>query len=162
MKILLTFIYVTLIGQGCFWVGLVLPRGIFSENKFPYREYKWEKSGKVYDIFSIKRWKSRVPDMSKITRVIFPKKLCRDMTSGDFDRLVKESCIAELSHYVLFILSFGIYQIWKGKIGIILLIIYNIVGNIPYVMIQRYNRPHFVRVRDKLKIREERKLSADC
>ena len=162
MKILLTFIYVTIIGQSCFWIGLILPRSIFFENKFPYKEYKWERGGSIYNILRVKSWKSKVPDMSKITRVIFPKKLCRNMTSKDFDRLIKESCIAELSHYVLFILSFIIYQIWRGKIGIVLVVLYNLVGNIPYIIIQRYNRPHFIKVRDKLKMREERRVSADC
>lgn len=162
MKLLLTFIYITIIGQACFWIGLVLPREMFSKNKFPYKEYKWEKGGRVYNILRVKRWKARVPDMSKLTRLLFPKKLCRDMTSKDFDRLMQESCIAELSHYVLFILSFGIYQIWKGKVGIILTIVYNLVGNVPYIIIQRYNRPHFAKVRDKLKLREERRTLADC
>lgn len=162
MKILLTFIYITIIGQGCFWIGLIVPRSLFSGNKFPYREYKWEKDGILYDIFRIKKWKTKVPDMSKITRLLFPKKLSRNMTSDDFDRLVKESCIAELSHYVLFILSLGIYEIWKDRAGIALCILYNLIGNVPYIIIQRYNRPHFARIRDMLKKREERHFGADC
>ena len=162
MKILLTFIYITVIGQGCLWLGIVIPRNIFSESRFPYRAYRWEKGGDIYDKLKVRRWKAKVPDMSKVTRVIFPKKLCKNMTSKDLERLVQESCIAELSHYILFVLSFGIYQIWKSKVGFWLVVFYNLLGNLPYIIIQRYNRPHFVKVRDKLKIREERKQSADC
>lgn len=161
MKILYTLIYITVIGQACFWLGLILPRNIFDENKFPYRLFKWEKGGKLYDKLRIKKWKSKLPEMSMLTKVIFPKKLKKDMTSADFDRLVKESCIAELSHYVLCILSIGIYYIWKGKIGLLLTLLYSVLGNVTYIVIQRYNRPHFISVRDKLKLREERRANAN-
>lgn len=162
MKLFLTFIYIIITGQGCFWGGLALPRSAFSENRFPYKEYDWERGGDFYEKFGIKKWKTKVPDMSKITRVIFPKKLRKNMTSEDIDRLVKESCIAELSHYVLFVLSFGIYYIWKSGTGILLFLLYNLIGNVPYVLIQRYNRPHLAAVRDKLKMREDRHANADC
>lgn len=162
MKLFITFIYMTITGQACFWVGLILPRNLFLEDKFPFKAFRWEKNGSAYDALKVKKWKTKVPDMSKITGLIFPKRLRNNMTSADFDRLVKESCIAELSHYVLFILSYGIYQIWRGKTGLILLILYNLIGNVPYIIIQRYNRPHFIKVRDRLKIREEKHSSAHC
>lgn len=160
MKILLTLIYVTVVGQVCFWTGLFLPRGIFNENRFPFREFKWEKGGKVYDKLGIKKWKAKLPEMSRITSLIFPKKLKNNMTSEDFDRLVKESCIAELSHYVLCVCSMGIYYIWRGKIGTFLALVYGVLCNATYVIIQRYNRPHFVAVRDKMRQREERQANA--
>lgn len=160
MKVLYTLIYITVIGQACFWAGLILPRDMFDENKLPYRLFKWERDGRVYDRLRIKKWKSKLPEMSTITKVIFPKKLKKDMTSADFDRLVKESCIAELSHYVLCIFSLGIYYIWEGKIGLLLTLLYSVFGNVTYIVIQRYNRPHFIAVRDKLKLREERRANA--
>lgn len=160
MKILFTLIYVLVIGQACFWLGLFVPRHLFDENKFPYREFKWEKGGKVYDKLHIKKWKAKLPEMSKITKLIFPKKLKKSMTSEDFDRLVKESCIAELSHYILCVLSLGIYYIWRGKIGAFLSLIYGVLGNVTYIIIQRYNRPHFIAVRNRLRAREERRANA--
>lgn len=160
MKIIITVIYVLVVGLGCFFTGLAIPRRIFDENKFPYKPFKWEKDGKVYEKIQIKKWKSKLPEMSKMTNIIFPKKLNKNMTSEDFDRLVKESCIAELSHKVLFICSVGIYYIWRGKIGAFLALIYGFFGNVTYILIQRYNRPHFIAVRDKLRCREERRASA--
>lgn len=160
MKIVITAIYVLVVGLVCFFAGLLVPRHIFDENKFPYKAYKWEKGGKIYEKLRIKRWKSRLPEMSKITKLIFPKKLNKNMTAEDFDRLVKESCIAELSHYILCVFSIGIYYIWRGKIGTFLALIYGILGNVTYIVIQRYNRPHFIAVRDKLRKREERRASA--
>lgn len=161
MKILITAVYVIVVGQICFWVGLFLPRRIFNENAFPFKLFKWENGGKIYDRLHIKKWKAKLPEMSKLTSLIFPKKLKKNMTSEDFDRLVKESCIAELSHYVLFVCSLGIYYIWKGRLGALLALIYGVVGNVTYIIIQRYNRPHFIAVRDRLKLREERKANAE-
>lgn len=161
MKILITAIYVLVVGQICFFAGLVTPRNIFDENKFPFKPFKWENGGKVYDKLHIKKWKSKLPEMSKLTNLIFPKRLKKNMTSEDFDRLVKESCIAEISHYILFVCSMGIYYIWRGKIGAFLALIYGFLGNVTYIIIQRYNRPHFITVRDKLRVREERRASAE-
>ncbi len=161
MKILITALYVIFVGQLCFWIGLFLPRNIFDENAFPYKLFEWENGGKVYEKLHIKKWKAKLPEMSKITNLIFPKKLKRNMTADDFDRLVKESCIAELSHYVLCICSLGIYYIWRGKFGAFLALFYGFFGNVTYIIIQRYNRPHFIAVRDKLKMREERRANAE-
>ncbi len=159
MKIIALIIYITVIGQGCFFGGMALPREKFNENQFPYRTYKWEKGGSFYDIFCVKSWKTKVPDMSMLTDKLFSKKLHKNMTYRDIDRLVKESCIAEMSHYVLILLSLGIYHIWKGKMGVLLTILYNLFGNLPYIIIQRYNRPHLVSVRDRMKLREERRAN---
>ncbi|MBO5060566.1 MAG: hypothetical protein J6C82_06615 [Clostridia bacterium] len=159
MKILILIIYITVIGQGCFFFGLALPRKKIDENKFPYKAFLWEQNGKFYDRFRVKKWKTKVPDMSVLTNKIFPKKLHGDMTSDDIDRLIKESCIAEMIHYILCVLSIGIYHIWKGKIGIVLTVLYNLLGNLPYIIIQRYNRPHFIELRERLKIREERRVN---
>lgn len=156
MKIIITIIYIIVIGQVGFFFGLSLPRDCFDEESFPYKSFAWERKGQIYSIFKIKRWKSKVPDMSMITKRIMPKKIKRNLTSADMDKLVKESCVAEMIHYVLCIFALGIYNIWKGSTGIVLAILYIVIGNVPYIVIQRYNRPNYIYVRDKLKLREER------
>lgn len=152
----MTVIYITVIGQVCFFFGLSLPREKFKENRFPYKSYAWEKDGKFYNIFGVKKWKSHVPDMSMISNKLFPKRINRQISSDDVDRLVKESCVAELIHYLLCVFSVGIYNIWKGKIGILFAALYILIGNVPYIIIQRYNRPNFISLRNRLKLREER------
>lgn len=159
MKIIFTIIYITVIGQACFWGGMLLPRESFCEDKFPYAPFKWEKDGKVYDKFRVKQWKSKAPDMSKVSDLLFPKRIVSTSPAG-LDRLVKESCVAELMHYILCILSFGIYMIWKNRVGVILTVLYIVLGNLPYVMIQRYNRPNYISLRNRLMLREERRVNA--
>ncbi len=155
VKVLLTVIYIIVMGQVGFFFGLSLPRDLFDENKFPYRLFDGEKNGTFYERLKVKKWKSRVPDMSTLTKRIFPKRIQGGITSKDVDRLVKESCVAELVHYIMCFFAIGIYNIWQGNMGVILAILYAL-GNLPYAMIQRYNRPHFIALRDKLKKREGR------
>lgn len=160
MKVLMTIIYFMLIGQGCFFFGLGLPRDAFNENVFPYKAFSWEKEGKFYERFRVKKWKSKVPDMSMATKLLFPKRVSFGVTASELDRLIKESCVAELIHYILCVLAIGFYNIWKSKTGAILSLLF-FVGNLPYIVIQRYNRPHFISLRDRLILREERKINAN-
>ena len=139
MKVLMTIIYFILIGQSCFFVGLMLPRKNFDESVFPYKSFRWEQSGKVYDKLHIKKWKSKVPDMSILTNLLFPKRIHTNVTPEELDRLVKESCVAEMIHCVLCILSIGFYNIWKGKTGTILSILY-FLGNPNLNKIRTYCR----------------------
>lgn len=159
MKMLITVLYILIIGQVGFFFGLSLPRSCFDETSFPYRQFKWEKHTKLYEKLRVKKWKTKVLDMSTITKRIFPKKIHENITARDVDRLVKESCIAEMVHYVLCLFSIGLYNIWRGKLGVFFVAVY-IFGNLPYVVIQRYNRPNYISLRDKLILREEKRANA--
>ena len=59
--------------------------------------------------------------------------------------MIKETCIAEAAHLALMIMGFGCASIWEGKGGVVISIVYFIV-NIPFVLIQRYNRPRLRRI----------------
>lgn len=155
MKLLMSIVYVAVIGILAHYVGESLPRGLFSEYKFPYRAFKWEKDGKFYNCLRIKKWKNHLPDMSRIMRDMLPKRITFDATSDNIDALIKETCVAECVHYWLCIFSVGIYLIWKNYVGVILALVF-IACNIPFMMIQRYNRPHLIKLRNKLLKREER------
>lgn len=161
MKLLMSIVYVAVIGILAHYIGESLPRRLFSEYKFPYRIYKWENCGKVYNRLKIKRWKTHLPDMSRIMRDMLPKKVTFDATSDSVDTLIKETCVAECVHYWLCIFSVGIYLIWKNYVGVILSLIF-VVCNIPFIMIQRYNRPHLISLRNKLLKREEREKICAC
>ena len=153
--------YVAVIGILAHYIGESLPRSLFSEYRFPYRTYKWEKGGKAYNCLHIKKWKNRLPDMSRVMRDMLPKKVTFDATSDNIDALIKETCVAECVHYWLCVFSVGIYLIWKNYVGVILAFVF-IACNIPFMMIQRYNRPHLIKLRQKLLKREERGKICAC
>lgn len=95
-----------------------------------------------------------MPDMSKILPDMMPsKKLPKKATSEQLERMVQETCVAELIHNLLCFLGFGCVLLWKGAGGWIIALLY-MMGNIPFSIIQRYNRPKLVQIMQKLKCRE--------
>ncbi len=152
----MSIVYVAVIGILAHYIGESMPRGWFSENKFPYRIYAFEKNGRIYEKIGIRSWKTKLPDMSRIMRDMLPKRVTFDATSESVGALLKETCVAEFIHQCLCVLSIGIYFIWKNSTGVVLMFVF-IFCNIPFILIQRYNRPHLTSLKNRLKKREEKR-----
>lgn len=152
--ILRCVIYLFVIGVVLFLVGKKIPRKWMKYNSFPFRSFDFEKEGKIYNAIGIRKWKSKLPDISKILPGSIPaKKLPRDICSEDVERLIQETCVAELIHSLLAILGFGCAMIWKGVGGWVLSVLY-MFGNLLYNIIQRYNRPKLLHLMMRIKDRE--------
>ncbi len=145
MDFLHCFIYLAIIGTITFYVGRILPKSWFNSGSFPYRSFDWENGGKIYDKIKIKKWQNKLPDMSRIFKKLMPAKKMVSTKRERIELMVKETCIAEAAHLALMIMGFGCISIWEGKGGVIVSIIYFIV-NIPFVLIQRYNRPRLLKI----------------
>lgn len=146
MKIFNSALYVGFLGVAAHFVGEAIDRERFDENAYPFACRRWEQGGKIYRKLGVRRWKDRVPDMSRILPDMFPKKLT---DSGDIEtvrRLIKETCVAEFIHNCLSILFLmGIWLINDCTMEGFLLGAFATVCNLPYVIIQRYNRPMLMR-----------------
>lgn len=95
-----------------------------------------------------------VPDMSVIFPRMMPsKRLTRAITSKELKLMIQETCIAEWIHRLLSLLGFGCMFIWKKAGGRILSILYAL-GNLPYIIIQRHNRPRLLQLLERLKEKE--------
>lgn len=154
MELFFSIIYVGITGLISFYVGALLPRSIFDETKFPYKTFKFEKNGKIYDKLNIKRWKGEIIDMSKIMKIILPKQLPLNSKSADVYSLIKETCVAEAVHWVLCVVSIGNLWIWKSIEGVLIWLLC-ILGNMPFIFVQRYNRPHLMVICKKMRRREK-------
>ena len=86
-----------------FVIGQMLPREWFDPKSFPYRCYKWERSGKIYQKTGVHWWKDAVPDMSRIIPGMVKKKAHLATDSKKMRILIKETCVAELVHWLLII-----------------------------------------------------------
>lgn len=155
MSFLLSVTYAAILGILSHYVGESLPRSWFYPERFPYKPFFWEQKGKIYEKIGIRKWKTKMPDMSRIMKDMLPKRVTAGVSSQNIQSLIKETCVAEFVHQFLCLLSVGIYFIMKNGVGILLVVIC-IVGNLPFIMIQRYNRPHLIVLRDHLMIREEK------
>ncbi len=153
MKFLYSLIYIAVLGVLSHFVGQALPRKCFDAEKPPYKAAKWEKGGKVYERLGIKHWKDIVPDMSRIMPDMVKKKLTSENKERGMDTLIAETCVAECVHWGLIVLSFGILFWWRGLWAAVFLLVYNIFGNLPFIIIQRYNRPRLVMLEQRRKRR---------
>lgn len=154
MKLLYGILYIAALGVLSHFVGQALPRDKFDAKCFPCRAAQWEKSGKVYEKLGIKRWKDYLPDMSKIMPDMVKKKMSAAKEQGTAV-LIAETCVAECVHWALIVLSLGIFLFWRGGWAVLFWLVYNILGNVPFIIIQRYNRPRLVMLEE----RRERRLA---
>ncbi len=132
-----------IIGSLSFFLGQLLPRKNFDWTMFPYKSFAWERNGLVYTRLKIQFWKDRVPDMSRYIRSVFRKKICVFRSGEYLEGLIRETCVAELVHWMLIFVS-PIFMLQIDGIGGIIGTICYAIGNLPFILIQRYNRPRLV------------------
>ena len=62
---------------------------------------------------------------------------------------MKETCVAESVHIILCLLGLGLLAIWPGPGGMVMTALYLLLGNLPFIVIQRYNRPRLLSLLEK-------------
>ncbi len=128
-----------------------MPKRWFHADRFPFRSYDAERNGEIYQNLGIRWWKDRLPDMSRIFPKWIPsKRIVPGMDCGQIIVMIQETCVAELVHGILSALGLVCLWIWPGPGGVIVFLIWVVVGNIPYIMIQRYNRPRLMRLEERM------------
>ena len=145
-----------------FYIGRILPKSWFRYDGFFYRARRFEQNGRLYEKLGIKKWQNRLPDMSRI----FPKIVPAKSMSGNYkDRLppmIEETCIAEFTHNALNLVGLYGLTMWDSPLRYPLTVTYIVVFNLPYVMIQRYNRPRLLRVYRKLMRSTPQDSTCEC
>lgn len=137
-----------------FAIGQSLPRKWFDFDRFPYKDFSWEKGGRIYEKVKVRAWKDRVPDMSRFVPGMVKKKAALARNSMSMERLIREMCVAEAVHMALiFAVSPVMAHFVGGALGTVIAALYAL-GNLLFVIIQRYNRP---RLREILRRMEMRK-----
>jgi len=150
-----SLLYIVCWGIASHLIGQWLPRRWFHWDRFPFRCGRWEKDGKVYEKLAIRQWKDKVPDMSRILSDMLKKKVAPDDTSAGILRLATETCVSESVHVMLIVVTVPILFWWKKRGGLLFFIVYNVLGNAPYILIQRYNRPRLLGLAQRKKQKEE-------
>ena len=133
-------------GVIAFFVGRLLPKKWFRADLFPYRSFRFEQDGRIYDKIHIRKWQNKLPNMSKILPFMMPAK----NLSGDYKkrlpRMLQETCVAELIHTLNCFVGLYCLKLYPGVGGVIILILYITLFNLPFIIIQRYNRPRLMRL----------------
>lgn len=156
MKLLKCTIYLTATGIAGFLVGRVMPKRWLRPEKGWFCSFAFERNGTVYEKLGIRKWQNRLPDMSRILPFMMPAK----NLSGDYEErlpeMIRETCVAEIIHIAVSIFALPCLWIWPGAGGVIVTTIYIGLLNLPFILIQRYNRPRLLRLQKKLLCRRSK------
>ena len=146
-KLWRSLVYFAVVGLLSNLLGACIPRR-FRTDVFPFRPYAFERGGRFYDRFRIRKWKSKVPDMSRYLHAL-PRKALTDPSCEQVELLVQETCVAEIIHTALILLSLPVFFHEPDLESALIVIVYA-AGNVPFIMIQRYNRPRLLRLAARL------------
>ena len=150
MGVFKAIVYIAALGVVSFVAGRLLPKRWIHYNRFPFRTFAFENGGRIYEKLGIGKWKKKVPDMSRIfKKQMQPKRLSGRPDAAELKLMIDETCVAELTHAILCLLSPPIIALCPRWRGIVICVVYVLLGNVPFILIQRYNRPRLVRLWQK-------------
>lgn len=159
MEFIKCVVYLIVLGLLFFLIGRLMSKMPLPVDCKLFQSMTFENEGRVYNKLKVKEWKGRVPDMSLILpRVMPPKRVSINDSSSTLELLLKETCIAEITHELLCFFGFACTLIWRGLGGFCVSVIY-MLGNLPYIIIQRYNRPKLRKLLSQVREKEDAALS---
>lgn len=155
MNLMKCVFYFMAIGTVGFFVGRVIPKHWLKPCEGIFKCRSHEQEGKLYEGIGIKKWQKKVPDMSRILPFLMPPKNLLGDYQSRLPVMIQETCKAELIHILLCIAGLPAMKILPGVGGILVYLLYVVVFNLPYILIQRYNRPRLIRLYEKQKQKEQ-------
>lgn len=162
MKLLKCAIHCVIAGTFGFLFGRLISKCPMKPDKGLFRCFSFEKNGALYEKLNIRKWQAKVPDMSRILPFLMPPK----NLSGNYEErlpvMIRETCVAEITHITVSILGLPCLRIWPGIGGMTVTAIFILLLNVPYILIQRYNRPRLIRLQQKLLSRRNQKEECIC
>ncbi len=150
-------LYIVVSGIVGFIAGRLFPRDRFRYDEPPFRELPFENGGHFYRRLKIHRWHKLLPDMSRILPGLMPpKRVTRHISAAQAEVMVQETCIAEVIHVSLGLCGLAIPFLWPGAGGVVACLLYILLGNLPFILIQRFNRPKLRMLLEKCRRAEQR------
>lgn len=140
-----SILYLLCISIAVFILGRLYPRKWLRTGSFPFKSFKFEKNGTIYNKIQIMKWKTKLPDMSMIITKILPRFMTKKRLADEnnIPVLIDETCVAEATHVIVAILGFGCVFVWNGIGGWLLSVLFLLI-NVPFIIVQRFNRPRLV------------------
>ena len=148
-------LYMGFLGVAAYPVGRLISKYDPDPESFLFREQAWELGGKIYEKLNIKKWQNRIPDISQVLGRLMPKKkLGIGITAEKVGIMIRETCTAEAVHNLLNIAGLRLLSLWSGVGGVVIYLIYFLLGNLPFILVQRYNRPRLIQLQHRLELKE--------
>ena len=131
---------------------------LFYEEEKDCDPKKLLKLEKFYEkVFKIKIWKDRIPQY--VSKGGFSKRKIKSLDLNYLNRFVCETYRAETDHFMCCLIMPFLFFLNSLKSSIFLSILI-MLGNIPCILIQRYNRCRLRRLIMKIQDRNEQKMCA--
>ena len=157
MTLIRSIIYIAVMGILAHVIGEALPRRWFHPERAPFAPMKWERNGRVYNWMHIQKWKDHLPDMSRVMKDMVPKQVSHHISYEHIRRLIAETCVAEVIHAALFVLSFPIGFLLNNAVAWTVAAL-SALSNIPFILIQRYNRPKLMATAQRMEKRKGKQV----
>lgn len=151
------FLAVMIVVNSIFWIlvhffsGFIvhfIPPSFYRYDNFLFKKRFWEFDGKLYEkVFLIKLWKDKLPEAGELFKINpFNKKVFVSREKEYVKRFILETCRAELAHILPF-LFLPISFLWNNFLEAqLIMVLYCIFSNLPFILIQRYNRIRLVNI----------------
>lgn len=152
-------LYMGFLGILAYPVGRIISKQNPDPESFPFKEQTWELGGKIYEKLHIKSWQARIPDVSQVLHRWMPqKKLKIGFNAETVRTMIRETCTAEIVHNILNVAGLWLLNLWQGVGGVVMYLIYVLLGNLPFIIVQRYNRPRLKVLLTRLELKEGSKV----
>ena len=140
---------------------LAVPRSFLQSLRSKYKCFKFENNGLFYDKYlKISKWKDKMPKFSAIMHKGFNMEAVERISPEYLDLFIDETIRSEFCHIFL-VLSSPIFYLVNDSLrwGTGVMIAF-ILGNFLFIMIQRYNRPRLMRVKELYERRKNKKMQS--
>ena len=141
----LNSIYFTVVMVGVGWIVTHLPESWFEPHHWIFKTWKIE-IGLYEKMFFIRSWKHCLPDGSKMYAGGFSKKKLTRKDAGYIRQFSSETCRGEFAHWIDLTLL-PLVVIWNPSWAIVVMVSLGLLGNIPCILSQRYNRARIMRIK---------------
>ena len=137
-----------------FFLCIVKSSKTFSPHRKIFQPHKWEHEGRYYEnVLKIKKWKDILPQ--HIGKDGFSKDHIDDVSLEYIDEFILETCRAEWDHSMNCLFAIVILLINDTIMGAALTLCL-LLGNVPFVCIQRYKRFRLQKFRKVIIKKQER------
>lgn len=136
------------------YICLRLPDSFYQSKKSEVNNRKRELY--LYESLRIRKWKTILPDGGDVFKGGFRKKELKTLSSSYLQKFIVETRRAEVTHWLLIPPSI-LFFIWNPITIGITMIGYALIVNLPFILIQRYNRLRLKPLLNKQLKKEERR-----
>ncbi|MGD6817540.1 glycosyl-4,4'-diaponeurosporenoate acyltransferase [Metabacillus sp. 84] len=138
------------------WLISLIPANRFEASSLLYKRRKWEQDGRLYERFLIKKWKDKLPEAGGWFNKGFSKRSLKGSDTAGLKRFIAETRRGELAHWLQMLPCFFFFY-WNSLAGGLVIALYAIVFNLPFIAVQRYNRIRLERTLFRKRTNDEMK-----